>query len=214
MELPVYNHNAQEIEKITVSDAVFGVAMNKDLLHQIVTAQQANKRQNIAHAKTRSEVRGGGKKPWKQKGTGRARHGSIRSPIWRGGGAAFGPSKDKNFKQKINKKMLQKALKVALSAKTRKGHLLVVDHFELNQPKTKEVAAILKQFSSVFGKPSSVLMISPKNGAIVRAARNLPNVDVIQAAEINPLAILSSTFIMVSKESVQIVESKWGTKKN
>ncbi|MBX4190051.1 50S ribosomal protein L4 [Candidatus Parcubacteria bacterium] len=209
MELPVYNHNAEKVDQITVSDSVFGVPMNKDLLHQIVTAQLANKRQVIAHTKGRSEVRGGGKKPWAQKGTGRARHGSTRSPIWRGGGVTFGPSKEKNFKKKINKKMLQKALKVALSSKTRDGQLIVIDSFELNQPKTKEVATMLKHFSSVFGKPSSVLMVSPTNGAIVRAARNLPNVDVVQAAEVSPLMVLSSTFILVPKEAVQIIESKW-----
>mgnify|MGYP001565261470 FL=1 len=116
MQIPIYNQNAEQAGTLEVSNAVFALPMNQDLLHQVATSQLSNQRQVIAHAKGRSEVRGGGKKPWKQKGTGRARHGSIRSPIWKGGGVAHGPTKDKNYSKKINRKMARKALGVALSS--------------------------------------------------------------------------------------------------
>src|SRR3989344_3586409 len=162
MELPLYNQNAEQVGAVNLADDVFGLPMNKDLLYQVTTSQMSNQRQGIAHAKGRGEVRGGGKKPWRQKGTGRARHASIRSPIWRGGGVTGGPTKERNFKKSINKKMLQKALKVALSSKLREGELFVIDSFNINQPKTKEVAGIMKNPPSVIGKLNKVpLVITP-----------------------------------------------------
>lgn len=210
MELPLYNQNAENIGTVELSDRVFGVAANNDLLHQIVTAQQANQRQVVAHAKGRGEVRGGGKKPWRQKGTGRARHGSIRSPIWIGGGKAHGPSKEKNFKKALNKKMVQKALKVALSAKARDQHLIVLDQFEAASGKTKEVAATMKKFAPVFGKQGSVLVIMPEHSLnLYKAARNLPNVDTIEARNLNPLSVLSSKYLVMPKASLETIEKMW-----
>src|SRR3990167_10958145 len=146
MELPLYNQNAEQVGAVNLADDVFGLPMNKDLLYQVTTSQMSNQRQVIAHAKGRGEVRGGGKKPWRQKGTGRARHGSIRSPIWKGGGATFGPTKEVNFKKKVSKKMASKALFVALSSKARDKQLLVVDGIKLQNPKTKEMAVLFKNF--------------------------------------------------------------------
>ena len=194
-------------------DGIFGVAMNKDLLYQVTTSQIANQRQVIAHAKGRGEVRGGGKKPWRQKGTGRARHGSIRSPIWKGGGATHGPTKERDFKKTINRKMAQKALKVALSAKARDGHLVVVDGVTIEKGKTKEVAAIMKKFTPVFGKLNSILLVMPDQSAtLYKASRNLPYIDAVEAKNLNPLNVLSSTYIMMPKSAVEEVEQRWSIK--
>lgn len=151
MELKVYNQKAEEVGKIKLSEAVFGLSWNPDLVHQVMTAMRANQRKGTAHAKTRAEVRGGGRKPWRQKGTGRARHGSIRSPLWRGGGVTFGPTKEKVYSQKINKKMKRKALFVALSQKARDNEILILDDWKLKTPKTKEASAIMKSLSKIKG---------------------------------------------------------------
>jgi len=212
MELPLYNQNAEQVGAVNLADDVFGLPMNKDLLYQVTTSQMSNQRQVIAHAKGRGEVRGGGKKPWRQKGTGRARHASIRSPIWRGGGVTGGPTKERNFKKSINKKMLQKALKVALSSKLREGELFVIDSFNINQPKTKEVAGIMKNLSSVIGKLSNVLLVIPRDQTFLKASRNLPYLETVEARNINPLLLLNSNQIILSQDSLPVIEKIWGKK--
>lgn len=214
MELPLYNQNAENIGTIQLQDAIFGVPANNDLVYQVVTAQMANKRQNIAHTKGRGEVRGGGIKPWRQKGTGRARHGSIRSPIWRGGGVTHGPSKEKNFKKSLNRKMVQKALKVALSGKVRDGHLVIIESLETANGKTKEVAMTMKKFAPVFSgknkRMKSILLVIPENGMVLhKASRNLPYMDTIEAKNLNPLSILSSTYVLMPKASLESIEKMW-----
>ena len=199
-----------------MSDAVFGVPANNDLVYQVVTAQMANKRQTIAHTKGRGEVRGGGKKPWQQKGTGRARHGSIRSPIWKGGGVTHGPSNERSFKKDLSKKMVQKALKVALSAKARAGQLVIVDALESTNGKTKEMATVFQNFKPVFGKASSVLLVMPASpvgrpndsAKLYKASRNLPFIDTIEAQNLSPLNVLSSTYIMVPKPAMEVIEKR------
>src|SRR3954468_24273266 len=136
MEFPLYNQEAEKVGTIELADGIFGLAMNQDLLYQVITSQLANKRQVVAHAKGRGEVRGGGKKPWRQKGTGRARHGSIRSPIWVGGGVAHGPRNDKVFARSIPQKMRNKALAMALSKKLADGEVIFVESLDLSSPKT------------------------------------------------------------------------------
>ncbi|OGN33020.1 MAG: 50S ribosomal protein L4 [Candidatus Yanofskybacteria bacterium RIFCSPLOWO2_02_FULL_47_9b] len=211
MELPLYNQSAENIGTVEVQNSVFGLAMNKDLLYQVITSMIANKRQVIAHAKHRGEVRGGGKKPWQQKGTGRARHGSIRSPIWKGGGVTHGPTKERNFKKVLNRKMVQQALRVALSAKAREQHILVVDSFILAQPKTKELVAILKNFSTVAKKLNSMLIVIPDGGEnLYKSARNIPFLTTIEAKNLNPLSVSSSTVILMPQAALDTVQKLWG----
>ncbi|MBI3638443.1 50S ribosomal protein L4, partial [Candidatus Wolfebacteria bacterium] len=137
MKVDVFDKQNNKVGTIDLPDGIFAVKWNPNLVHQALMAQLSNSRQNLAHAKGRGEVRGGGKKPWKQKGTGRARHGSIRSPLWRGGGATFGPTKEENFKRKINKKMRRLAVLSVLSRKFKENELKVVDNFETGDLKTK-----------------------------------------------------------------------------
>lgn len=206
MEYPLYNQKAENIGTVELPDSIFGLKSNNDLLHQVVVSQRANKRQVLAHAKTRSEVRGGGKKPWRQKGTGRARHGSIRSPIWKGGGATFGPTKFANFKKNINKKMLQKAVLVALSEKARNKNIIMVDDISLNVPKTKEVAGVLKSFRASFEGLGSVLIISPStNKDLYRAAKNMKGLAIIEAKNISPLLLLSYKNLLILKDAVNFI---------
>ncbi len=203
MEYPLYNQSAEKIGNVELPDSVFAVPGNNDLLHQVVTAQAANKRQVLAHAKTRAEVRGGGKKPYRQKGTGRARHGSIRSPIWKGGGVTFGPTKNVNFKKKINKKMARKALAVSLSEKARNGNIIVVDSINLSAPKTKEMAGILKTFKNQLGKLGSILIISPSaNKELCRATKNIQKLDVTEARNLSPLETLSYKNLIIFKDTI------------
>ena len=145
MFVKTYDQTGKEVGQTRLPLEIFGVKMNQDVVHRVVLAQRANQRQITAHTKDRSEVRGGGKKPWRQKGTGRARHGSIRSPLWRGGGVTFGPRKERNFKQKINKKMRRKALFMVLSAKAKDNLLVILSDLKLEKPKTKLMAEVLKQ---------------------------------------------------------------------
>jgi large subunit ribosomal protein L4 len=213
MEFPLYNQNAENIGTIELADGIFGLPMNQDLLHQVITSQMSNKRQVIAHTKGRGEVRGGGKKPWKQKGTGRARHGSTRSPIWRSGGVTGGPTKEKNFKREINKKMMHKALRVALSSKARDGQLFIMDALTIEKPKTKEMDAVMKKFTPILGRLNNVLLVTTSEAAIIyKSARNLPYLDTLEARNLNPLTLLEANRVILSKESLAIIEKQWGNK--
>ncbi|MBI2674716.1 MAG: 50S ribosomal protein L4 [Candidatus Yanofskybacteria bacterium] len=209
MEVVLYNQSAENIGNVELPDSVFAVPSNNDLLHQVVSSLMANKRQVIAHAKTRSEVRGGGKKPWRQKGTGRSRHGSIRSPIWKGGGVTFGPTKEVNFKKKIGKKTARKALLVALSEKARSNGIVVVDEIKLNGPKTKEAANILKSFNNNLNRTGSMLIITPSTDKdLYRATKNIQKVGVIEARNLNTLEILSHKNIMIFKDVLGVLVNK------
>ena len=151
MEAKVYSTAGKETGKVALPDAVFGTKWNADLVHEVVTSMQANARKGTADTKDRSEVQGGGKKPWKQKGTGRARHGSRRSPIWAGGGVAHGPIAEKDYSKKINKNVRAKALASVLSKKYADGEVLFVDTFNFSAPKTLDAKAALVSLSGVAG---------------------------------------------------------------
>ncbi|MBI2062569.1 MAG: 50S ribosomal protein L4 [Candidatus Yanofskybacteria bacterium] len=211
MEYPLYNQKAENIGKVDLPDRIFNLEMNNDLVHQIVTSQMSNKRQVIAHAKGRGEVRGGGKKPWRQKGTGRARHASIRSPIWKGGGVTFGPTKERNFKKKINKKMARKALFMALSSKAKDQQLLILDAINLENPKTKEMALILKNLATLIGKNSKVLLALPiMEDKVKRSSKNLPNFSAVEARNLNPLEVFSYKYLVLVKDSVEALNKTFG----
>lgn len=212
MEYPVYNQLADKVGKVTLPDAVFAVPMNGDLLHQVATSQMGNKRQVIAHAKGRSEVRGGGKKPWRQKGTGRARHGSIRSPIWKGGGVTHGPTKERIFKKKINKKMARKALFISLSSKARDKELVVIEDLKLQNWKTKEMASIINKVSELFSaKHGSLLLVTDQKlgDTVERVTRNLPKVDVMEAKNLNALDVLGRKNVILLKDSIGVIEKNF-----
>src|SRR3989344_2772080 len=145
MEIAVYNQQGKKMEEtIKLPKEIFEVPMNADLVHQVLISQTANKRQVSAHTKTRGEVRGGGRKPWRQKGTGRARHGSTRSPIWKGGGVSGGPRNDKNYERTIPQKMRRRALHMVLSEKVKNNLLVVIDSLDMEKAKTKQMAATIK----------------------------------------------------------------------
>ena len=216
MEATVYNLKGEKSGTVTLPGTVFGVAWNGDLVHQVVTAMQANARTPVAHTKNRGEVSGGGKKPWRQKGTGRARHGSIRSPIWIGGGVTHGPRKDKNYAQKINKKMRSKALYTALSQKMRDNEILFVDHLFLEEAKTKEAKHVLGNLAKVKGfeplatkrNNSALIALDAANEDTVRGFRNLSSISTILAADLNPVRLLTYKYLIVSNP--EKVVSAWG----
>lgn len=204
MEYPVYNKNAENVGKVELPDDVFNLKMNSDLLHQVVTSQMSNRRQVIAHTKGRGEVRGGGKKPWRQKGTGRARHGSIRSPIWKGGGVTFGPTKERNFKKKINSKMARKAVFIALSSKVNDNQLSILDQMGMDKIKTKEIASMYKKV--MHGKTGKTLFVTPTSDKKIKlSARNLQGITTIEARNLNALDILAHKNLLLLKDSIMIL---------
>ena len=218
MQATVYNKDAKEVGKIDLPEKVFGVKWNADLVHQVITSMQSNKRQGSAHTKTRGEVSGGGKKPWRQKGTGRARHGSIRSPLWRGGGTTFGPRSDKNYLRKISRKMKTKALYAILSAKLRDKEIIFVDSFGLSQPKTKEGLAVLHSLSHISGFEKLIyksgkraLVATPaKDGALIKSLRNIKSTKVEETRNLNPLLLSTYKYVVITNptESIQHIEGR------
>ena len=181
-----------------LSDKIFARPWNPDLVHQVAAAQTANRRQPLAHTKDRGEVSGGGKKPWKQKHTGRARHGSIRSPLWKGGGVTFGPRNERNFSQKVNKKMVRGAIHAILSKKLIEGEVRVVDSLRLEAAKTKVMAQILKNLQTA----SALVVPDQKNKMVYRATANLPKVKSIDPAYLNVYDLLKYKNVVIDKEAV------------
>jgi len=204
MKYSVYNQEGKEIGQTLLPKEIFEISLNSDLVHQVTVSQMANRRRVISKAKERGEVRGGGRKPWRQKGTGRARAGSIRSPLWRGGGTTFGPVKERVFTKKIPKKMRRKALFMALSAKARDNSLLILDKIEIKKPKTREIAEILEKLKL---QSSSILLALPaKNDELIRASRNIPNIQLILAKSLNCLDLLSFKYLVMPKETIKIIK--------
>ncbi|MFA5188596.1 MAG: 50S ribosomal protein L4 [Patescibacteria group bacterium] len=197
----VYNLEGKEIEEIKLDPEVFGVKINPALVHQVVEAQQANARFKLAHTKTKGEVRGGGKKPWRQKGTGRARAGSTRSPLWIGGGVTFGPRKERNFDKKINKKMKQKALFMSLTDKVKSEALIILDKLEFTKIKTKDLVKILSKLPVKAGK--TLIVLDQKNDNIVKSARNIKTLKTILADSLNVLDILKYNYLLVDKNGIK-----------
>lgn len=202
MNTKLYNTSAAEVGTIELNSVVFEQEYNEALIHQVVVAQMANKRQGTKSTLTRAEVRGGGCKPWKQKGTGRARQGSIRSPQWIKGGVVFAP-KPRDFSKKVNVKMKEGALKSALSAKVADGNFTVVDKIELSAPKTKEMAKILNNFS--FDR-KTLLIVTSSNEAVLRASRNIENLTLVDADLINVYDLVANVNCLITADAVKRIE--------
>lgn len=205
MEASVYNQDGKSTGKVSIPEGIFDLPWNADLVHEVVRLMNSNYRTPIAHTKTRGEVRGGGKKPWKQKGTGRARHGSTRSPIWVGGGA-HGPRNDKNFERKINKKAGVKALLTVLSRKFKEGEILFLDEVKMPAPKAKEAKSVLVSLSKIKGyeklatkpKNAAIIAIPEKKEAVMKSFGNFGNVSIEEFRNINPVSVLNHKYLIIS----------------
>ena len=214
VSLKIYNLNGEVKGEIKLSDNVFNVLPNEDLLRQVVTGYLANRRGVYAHTKTKSEVRGGGRKPWRQKGTGRARHGSIRSPLWVGGGITFGPRKDRNFSVKINKKIKNKALAMILTDKVSNDELVVVDILDLKEPKTKELSGKIKSLFDKIKKElkGKTLLVVDGEKNIKLASRNLQKLESVASKNLNVLDVINSNHMVISKDELQALEKRLQSK--
>ena len=201
----VYNMKGEEVETLDLADGVFGVEYNESLIHQAVTAQRNNARQGTKCTLTRTEVRGGGIKPWRQKGTGRARQGSIRAPQWIKGGVVFAP-KPRDFSQKVNKQARRNALISALSEKVRAEQLVVVDEIKLPAPKTKEMAKVLAALKL---DKRVLLVVTDADADVVRAANNLENVKTLPSSQINVYDVVANTKLLATKAAITKIEEAY-----
>lgn len=210
MKFPVYNTKGEQVKNIELSKRLFGVTIKPEVIHQVIVAQEANSRQVLAHTKIRSEVRGGGKKPWKQKGTGRARHGSIRSPIWVGGGITFGPRSDRNFSLKVNKKQKQLALAMCLSDKVANKLLVIFDTISIESGKTKDLNVWIKfiksKIDSLRDGKKFLLVVDSKNASLFNASKNLKNITIIGYNSLNCVDLLKYDTTFVSEGAVVAIE--------
>lgn len=218
LDVSVYSTEGKEAGSIKLPENIFGLPWNADLVHQVMTSMRTSARTPVAHVKTRGEVRGGGKKPWKQKGTGRARHGSSRSPIWVGGGVTHGPRADKNFDRKINKKMKTKALFTILSQKLRDGEVLFVKELSFAAPKTAVARTILNKLGTVSGyemlaqrrNNAAIIATATNDANVKRSFNNFGNIEVTEMRNINPLALLQYKYVVVAspEETIKTLEAK------
>lgn len=218
METTIYTKEGKANGKITLPEEVFGLKWNADLVHEVLMSLATAKRTPVAHTKDRGDVSGGGKKPWQQKGTGRARHGSSRSPIWVGGGVAHGPRKEKSFDRKINKKAKAKAIAIILSAKLKDGELIFVDSFGMNAPKTKDAVAFIQSFGKVAGlerihtKKTNAAMIatSEKDRNVTKSFANIGKVLVSEIRNVNPTDLMKYKYLVIDnpEKSVAIIKER------
>jgi len=201
-KVALYNVSGQQIGDIELDENIFGVEVNQHVLYEVIKNQLANKRQGTQSAKTRAEVRGGGRKPWRQKGTGRARQGSTRSPQWTGGGVVFAP-KPRDYSYSVPKKVKRLALKSALSSKVLSNEIIVLDELKLDQPKTKDMISILKNINS--GKKALIVM-DEKNENVVKSANNIQGVETTLVNTLNVYDILKNTSLIITKDAVKKVQ--------
>ena len=211
MKANVYNQKGEVVGDVELNSKIFEVKPNKHLLAEAVRIQLSNARGGLANTKTRGEVRGGGKKPWKQKGTGRARAGSTRGPIWRHGGVAFGPRSNRNWELKINKKAKTQALFMSLSDKATDKQFIVIDQLLMDQPKTKE---FVKMFTGLQGSLKNIgkkqLLVTPrKDDKIARSSRNIKSVKLVLANSLNLVDVLTADTVLVLKDSLPVIEKTY-----
>ncbi|MCX6796747.1 MAG: 50S ribosomal protein L4 [Candidatus Falkowbacteria bacterium] len=220
VKLNIYNQAAEKTGTIELSEKVFGLAVKEALIHQAVVAQRANQRQVLAHTKDRSEVRGGGRKPWRQKGTGRARVGSSRSPLWRGGGVTFGPTKDRNFKKKLNKKMRQQALCMAITDRMNNKSLVVIDKLTVDDFKTKAVNEMIKKVASKILPPAankkaqrSILILTDNRDEKFKySVRNLVGITHLNLENINIIDLLNHKHLILTAGAAKKIDERYSAK--
>lgn len=222
MKTTIFSQDGKKAGEVTLDAGVFGVSWNKDLMHDVVMILRGNARVSTAHTKDRSEVRGGGKKPWKQKGTGRARHGSSRSPIWAGGGVAHGPRNEKDYSRKLNKNMRAKALAIALSKKVTDGDFVLVDTLTFSEPKAKEAKAIIgalakateKNTLSTKRKNAALLVLPRRDELIEKSFQNFGNMEVAIAKDVNPLQVLTYKYVVIVNptDTLKVFETRTAKK--
>lgn len=204
MLVDTYNRQGEQLEEQTrLPKDIFDMEISNDLLHQVVVSQRQNRRQVSADTKGRAEVSGGGRKPWRQKGTGRARHGSIRSPLWKGGGVTFGPSTEKNLKKEIPGKMRRKALFMALSSKVRDDELILIDNFNLEEIKTKEAKKVLNNLNV---DDTCLVALEEAKEEVIKSLRNLPDVQVMEARNLNALDLLKYKYLLLEKDAIKVIK--------
>ncbi len=206
MKVPLYNMEGQTIGEIELRDDIFGITPHVPVMHQALVRQLANARLGTHKTKTRGEVSGGGRKPWRQKGTGRARHGSIRAPQWRGGGTVFGP-RPRSYRQKMPKKMRHLAYKSALSVKAKEGQIIVLDKLEMPEPKTKAMAALLDALAV---DSSALILLPERNENVEKSARNLPGVKTLRAQYLNVRDLLGYDYLVMPLGALEVIESILG----
>lgn len=203
MKTKLYNVLGKEVGDVELADSVFNVVVKPEVVHEVFVAQMNNQREPWADTKKRGEVSGGGKKPWQQKGTGRARHGSIRSPIWKGGGVTFGPLSERSYKTKINKKTRRLATAMCLSDKLQNQGLLVVDEFAFSGAKTKDFVAFLKTIPLT--QKTFVVLTGKKDEQVIRMTRNIPGLTTRVAADVNVMDLINNQAVILSKAGVEEV---------
>ncbi|AAT75480.1 50S ribosomal protein L4 [Mesoplasma florum L1] len=204
MELKVLNVQGQEVKTISLNDSVWNVAPHKQAIYDTVISQQAALRQGTKKTKTRAEVRGGGKKPWRQKGTGRARQGSIRAPHWRGGGVTFGPTPDINYKKSVNKKVRALAFKSALSIKASEQNLVIVDKFDFAKPSTKEMISVMKNLQ--IDDQKTLIITKENEELVIKSSSNIKGVKTLPSIKLNVFDILNATKLVMTEEAAMAVE--------
>lgn len=203
----VYNLEGKQTGEITLDDAIFGVKVQPELIQFVVRAQRANAHVPYAHTKGRAEVRGGGRKPWKQKGTGNARHGSIRSPLWKGGGVTFGPTNVRNMSLKVNQKERRKAIRMILSDKAARNQLIVLESVEGLTGKTKQMSQLLNALP--IKDHSALIALGTKNDMLKRSSQNLPRVNSVLADSLNAADLLKFEYMVVDKAGIETVVSRF-----
>lgn len=209
MKISVYNIEGKVVEKLEISDSVFGLKKNDNLVHQVFVSIMANRRVPLAHTKTRGERAGSGIKPWRQKGTGRARVGSVRTPVWKKGGVVFGPRNDRNFSKKINKKMNAKAITLVLSGKAKDDEIKVIDSINFSKKKTKEAERLLKNIGL---EKRTLIAFSDKEKEFRICSRNIKKAENILTNQLNVADMLNNKYLLMSKESIVYLENKYNKK--
>jgi large subunit ribosomal protein L4 len=206
MKVPVLNQKGEKVKEIVLPEEIFNVEINQDLVHQVVLSQRANQRQGSAHTKDRSEVSGGGRKPWRQKGTGRARHGSIRSPLWKGGGVTFGPRNEKSYKKRIPQEMKRKALFMVLSGKLKDNEIFFIDDLKTETFKTKDFQEIIKDLKLT---KTNLFLLPQVERRIILGLRNIPGTKTVLASNINVLELLSYNSLIILEDSIKKIKETW-----